>query len=96
MSSSTAASHPTIFEAWGRLVYRWRWAVLVGYALLLGLSVFALTRGGALTSGSPGSSSMEAFRAWKLLNQELSPGQPSGTFFLLIFSSKDHTATDPA
>jgi len=96
MSSSTAASHPTIFEAWGRLVYRWRWAVLVGYALLLGLSVFAVTRGEALASGSPVSSSMEAFRAWKLRNQELSPGQPSGTFFLLIFSSKDHTATDPA
>lgn len=86
----------TIFEAWGRLVYRWRWVVLVVSAVLLGLSVFALGRGGALSSGSPSSSSLEAFRAQQLINKELASGQPSGTSFLLIFGSRDLSATDPA
>jgi RND superfamily putative drug exporter len=85
-----------MFEAWGRLVYRWRWAVLAGSAALLALSVFGLLRGGTLTNGSPGTNGLESFRAAKLINQELVSGQPSGTSFLLIFGSKDRAATDPA
>jgi hypothetical protein len=48
----------TILESWGRLVYRWRWAVLVTSILLLGLSLFALRSGGSLVNGSPGSNSV--------------------------------------
>src|SRR5207245_8478345 len=81
----------TIFESWGRLVYRWRWAVLATSVLLLGLSLFALRSGGSLVNGSPGSSSVEASRARTLINQQLTSGQPSGTSFLLIFSSRDLT-----
>src|SRR5262252_5408873 len=99
MRTSQAASNQkrssTIFEAWGRLVYRWRWAVLASSALLLGLSGFALRSGGSLTNGSPGSSSLEALRAQSLINQELVSGQPSGSSFQLIFGSKDLPATDP-
>ena len=35
----------TIFESWGRLVYRWRWEVLATSVLLLGLDeTFLLAR----------------------------------------------------
>ena len=99
MSAPRAASSPgrssTIFEAWGRIVYRGRWAVLAGSAVLLGLCVFALTGGGSLTNGSPSSNSLEAFRAQRLIDQQLVSGQPSGTSFLLIFGSRRLSATAP-
>jgi RND superfamily putative drug exporter len=85
-----------MFEAWGRLVYRWRWAVLAGSAALLALSVFGLLRGGTLTNGSPGTNGLESYRAARLINQELVSGQPSGTSFLLIFGGRGQAATDPA
>ena len=85
-----------MFEAWGRFVYRWRWATLVVSAVLLGLSIYGLLGGGTLTSGNSGTSNLEAARAQKLINQQLSSGQPAGTSFLLIFGSTTQPATDPA
>jgi putative drug exporter of the RND superfamily len=85
-----------MFEAWGRFVYRWRWATLAISAVLLGLSIFGLLGGGTLSSGNSGRSGLEAARAAKLINQQLSSGQPTGTSFLLVFSSASGSATDPA
>jgi uncharacterized membrane protein YdfJ with MMPL/SSD domain len=85
-----------MLEAWGRFVYRWRWVTLVVSAVLLGLSVYGLLGGGTLTSGNSGTSNLEAARAQKLINQQLSSGQPAGTSFLLIFGSTTQPATDPA
>ena len=84
-----------MFAAWGRFVYRWRWATLVLSAVLLGLSVAGLLTGGTLTTGNFLQSGLEAARAQRLINQQLSSGQPSGASFLLIFTSTDRSATDP-
>src|SRR2546427_5824174 len=85
-----------MFEAWGRFVYRRRWATLAISAALLGLSIFGLLRGGTLTSGNSGTSGLEASRANRLINQQLGSGQPAGSSFLLVFSSDSRSVTDPA
>jgi RND superfamily putative drug exporter len=85
-----------LFAAWGRLIYRWRWATLVASALLLALSVVGVLAGGNLTSGNSEKSNLEAARAANLINQQLSSGRTSGSSFLLIFASKSRPATDPA
>jgi RND superfamily putative drug exporter len=85
-----------VFAAWGRFVYRWRWVTLVISALLLGLSIYGLMRGGTLTSGNSDTSGLEAARANHLINTELTSGKPTGLSFLLIFSGKNRAATDPA
>src|SRR5215469_6282126 len=95
-SPRTTKRASTVFEAWGRLVYRWRWPVLAGCAVLLLLSVFALGSGGALTAGNPSSNSLEAFRAQRLIDQQVASGQPAGSSFLLIFGSRVLPATAPA
>ena len=84
-----------MFSAWGRFVYRWRWGTLAVSALLLGLSVVGLLRGGSLTSGNSATSGLEAARASSLIGRELNAGQPAGSSFLLIFGSNDRSATDP-
>jgi len=84
-----------VFAAWGRIVYRWRWATLLISAALLALSVVGLLRGGALTSGNSATSGLEAARAASLVSHELNAGQPAGSSFLLIFASRDRLATDP-
>jgi RND superfamily putative drug exporter len=85
-----------VFAAWGRFVYRWRWGTLVVSAMLLGLSALGLLQGGTLTSGNSATSGLEAARAESLISHELNSGQPSGSSFLLIFASKQRSATDPA
>ena len=86
-----------MFASWGRFVYRWRWATLVISAVLLGLSVYGLMRGGTLTSGNSDTSGLEAARANHLINAELSSGKPAtGLSFLLIFSGKNLAVADPA
>jgi RND superfamily putative drug exporter len=85
-----------VFGTWGRVVYRWRWVVLASSALLLGASISGLLHGGGLSSGNSNSNQFEAARASNLIAQEQRSGQPSGSSFLLIFSSRDGAATDPA
>lgn len=72
-----------MFEAWGRKVYRWRWATLVASGLMLVLSAVMLLRGGNLSTGSiPG---IEADRAARLITEELH--QPGGSSFTIVFYS---------
>ena len=85
-----------MFAAWGRLVYRRRWAVLALSVPLLGLSIAGLMRGGAFSSGNSETDLIEAGRASALINQAQASGAPSGSSFLLIFSSPHSSATDPA
>ena len=86
-----------MFEAWGRLVYRWRWAVLAASALVLALSVVGLLNGGALEARTPGQSSLEADRASDLEDAQLPSQQaPGGSSFLLIFQSSTLPVADPA
>src|SRR5207253_3957042 len=49
-----------------------------------------------LSSGNSGASGLEAARASRLINQQLSTGQPAGTSFLLVFRSESRSAGDPA
>jgi uncharacterized membrane protein YdfJ with MMPL/SSD domain len=83
-----------VFAAWGRFVYRWRWATLVVSVLLLGASIYGLMTGGTLGTGSSATSTIEADQAAKLINDQLSSGTTAGTNFLLIFSSPSRLATD--
>ncbi|MEI8256060.1 MAG: MMPL family transporter, partial [Deltaproteobacteria bacterium] len=72
-----------MFEAWGRKVYRWRWATLIASGIMLVLSAVLLLRGGNLTTGSiPG---IEADRAARLITAELH--QPGGSSFTVVFHS---------
>jgi len=56
-----------VFAGWGRIVYRYRWATLVGSGVLLALSVAGLLMGGTLTSGGPLTSNLESARAGNLI-----------------------------
>jgi RND superfamily putative drug exporter len=85
-----------VFAAWGRFVYRWRWATLAASALLLAISVVGLLAGGTLTAGNSARSGIEAARASTLISQQLSSTQTGGSSFLLIFTSQDQSATDAA
>ena len=85
-----------MFAAWGRFVYRWRWATLAASAVLLAISVVGLLAGGTLTAGNSARSGLEAARASTLINQQLSSTQTGGSSFLLIFTSQDQSATDAA
>jgi RND superfamily putative drug exporter len=85
-----------LFAAWGRLVYRWRWATLVVSAVLLVVSVVALLSGGTLTSGNSERSNLEAARASNLIAKQISSAQPAGSSFLLIFASRAWSANDAA
>jgi putative drug exporter of the RND superfamily len=85
-----------VFAAWGRFVYRWRWATLVMSAALLGLSVVGLLAGGNLGIGNSARNGLEYARADNLISEQLSTGRPAGASFLLTFASKDLPAADPA
>ena len=84
-----------MFARWGRFVYRWRWATLVVSVVLLGGFIYSLMAGGTLGTGNSTSSTLEAARAARLINDQLSTGKTGGSNFLLIFSSPDRLATDP-
>ena len=84
-----------MFAAWGQLVYRWRWGMLVASGLLLLASVAGVAAGGTLSSGNSATGELEAARANRLISEQLSSVQPSGSSFLLIFGSKDLLAGDP-
>ena len=88
-----------MFVGWGRIVYRFRWAVLIGSALLLALSIGGLAMGGTLQSGGPLKSNLESAKAGNLINSDLQAGGgstvPMSTFDL-IFKSDTLMVTDPA
>ncbi|HEX7265004.1 MAG TPA: MMPL family transporter [Candidatus Dormibacteraeota bacterium] len=84
-----------MFASWGRFVYRYRWATLVGSGVLLAISITGLLMGGTLTSGGPLTSNLESARAGNLVSAELSTGKITSNFDL-IFSSKTASVSDPS
>ncbi len=85
-----------MFAAWGRFVYRWRWATLAVSVVLLSGSVVGLVTGGKLGNGNSLASDLEAARASNLINNQLSSGKPSQASFLLIFGRPNRSVTDPS
>ena len=83
-----------MFAAWGRVVYRLRWLVLVASILSLAAAVSLMGYGGRLGTGefSPPQGTQSG-RVDELLGKELPKNPPS---FTLIFSSEKMKATDPA
>jgi len=84
-----------MFASWGRLVYRYRWATLAGSGVLLAISIAGMLMGGTLTSGGPLTSNLESARAGNLVSSELAAGKVTSNF-VLIFSSKTDSVSDPA
>jgi RND superfamily putative drug exporter len=86
-----------MFEAWGRLVYRFRWLVLAVSGVLLVGSVVAVFNGGSLSNGGPQDEQIEAAHASNLINTELQKTQTRtpGSNFLVILSSSTLKTTDP-
>ena len=87
-----------MFARWGRFVYRYRWATLIGSGLLLTVSIVLAAMGGTLTSGGPLRSNLESFKASQLTNEQLNSGSSSTVAtsnFDLIFKSNTLTVTDP-
>ena len=86
-----------MFDRWGRFVYRFRWAVLVVSALLLGVSIVGAVTGGKLVDSGGFGADLPAGQASKLIAHEIQPQQKAtGSFLTLIFSSSTLTVTDPA
>ena len=85
-----------MFASWGRLVYRFRWATLVGSGLLLAISIAGLMMGGTLTSGGPLTSNLESAKAGNLISSELASNAKATSNFSLIFSSSTASVGDPA
>jgi RND superfamily putative drug exporter len=86
-----------MFERWGRFVYRRRWFVLAGAALMFGVSIAAILAGGG--SDAPHYAAVvESDRAASLVAREL-PQDPSsssdGSSLIFLFSSPDLTVDDP-
>ncbi|TMD91525.1 MAG: MMPL family transporter [Chloroflexi bacterium] len=84
-----------MFASWGRFVYRYRWATLAGSTVLLAISIAGLLMGGTLTSGGPLTSNLESARAGNLVTSELATSKMTSNF-VLIFSSKTQSVSDPA
>jgi putative drug exporter of the RND superfamily len=81
-----------VFAAWGRLVHRHRWPVLVLSLLSLAPSVWQIARGGQFDN-NPLPRTTESGRAAALIDRELPRTPPS---FGLILSHPTRRATDPA
>ena len=85
-----------MFDRWGRFVYRFRWAVLVVSALLLGISIVATFTGGTLTDSGSFGADLPAGQTQKLITAEIHPQkQVTGSQLTLIFGSPTLTVTDP-
>src|SRR5579859_3167816 len=84
--------------AWGRFVYRKRWAVLAVSGVLLGLSIVAIFAGGTFSSGNDAfGKDLPAGQASRLINTQIQgQKQAAGSSFLVIFSSDSLKTTDPA
>ncbi len=81
-----------MFSAWGHLVYRWRWAVLLLSTVLLAATIAVVLQGGALGGGN--SPQVESGRAGDLMSQELQ--KTGGSSFMVIMGSATLTTRDPA
>jgi RND superfamily putative drug exporter len=84
-----------VFAGWGRIVYHYRWATLVGSGILLAISIALLMMGGTLTSGGPLTSNLESAKAGNLVTSELGTAKTTSNFFF-IFKSDSLNVTDPA
>ena len=82
-----------MFESWGHIVFRRRWAILILSVVLMGLSVGVLSAGGTLKSGGIIQTS-ESGRATKLISDQLP--KVGGSSFQLVFSSPTLTVNDRA
>ncbi|HEY9287414.1 MAG TPA: MMPL family transporter [Candidatus Dormibacteraeota bacterium] len=82
-----------MFAWWGHIVYRFRWIVLLGSALLLIGSIAAFQAGGQLKNS--GGENTESGRALHQMSNQL-PRSGAGSSFILIFGSSSMSATDPA
>jgi putative drug exporter of the RND superfamily len=86
-----------MFARWGRFVYRFRWAMLIASALLLGLSVVAIFTGAQLAGNGGFGANLAAGTAAKLVTSEIrAQGTSTGSSFEIIYSSPNLTANDPA
>src|SRR5712692_10557129 len=94
--SARSQGERNVFAGWGRLVFRYRWAMLVGSGVLLALSIAGLLMGGTLTNGGPLTSNLESARAASLTSSELPSGSKQTSTFLLLFRSDSLMASDPA
>src|SRR5919107_3696186 len=83
-----------MFAAWGHLVYRFRWLVLVASILSIAALIFSMGYGGRLGTGEfSAPEGTESGRVEDLLDDEVPKTPPS---FMLIFGSEDEKATSPA
>jgi RND superfamily putative drug exporter len=82
-----------MFAAWGRLVYRFRWLVLILSFVMLVATGYVASRGGDLVGGGIIQTS-ESGRALAIMREELP--QASGSSFSLLFSSDTLSVADPA
>ncbi len=80
-----------MFAAWGRIVYRRRWLVLIASILVLTASIAVLAQGGTLGKANGGTS--EADRAARLIDEQV-PKNP-GFSITLVFGGRSLSATDP-
>ena len=87
-----------MFARWGRFVYRFRWATLAVSAGLLGISLVSLMQGGTLLSGGPLTSNLEAFQAFRLINNEFNntSTKTATSTVDFIFKSDSQQVTDSA
>lgn len=86
-----------MFARWGRFVYRRRWVMLVGSAILLGLSIGGIVAGGTLAGNGNFGAQLPSGVAAKLVQDEMSGSQGSGSSgseITLLFSSPTLVATD--
>jgi uncharacterized membrane protein YdfJ with MMPL/SSD domain len=84
-----------MFDRWGRLVYRFRWATLAGGVVVLGISIAGILSGGNMDSNQP-STTTESDRATNLVRAELPQVVGTGSSFILLFSSPDLAVADPS
>ena len=85
-----------MFAAWGRFVYRYRWATLIGSGALLAISLVLLMMGGTLQSGGPLSSNLQSAKAQSLINAQLNSNTTPTSNFDLIFKSDTLKVSDSA
>jgi RND superfamily putative drug exporter len=84
-----------MFDRWGRFVYRFRWATLVGGVVVLGISIAGILSGGNMDSNQP-STTTESDRAANLVQAELPQVVGTGSSFILLFSSPNLAVADPS